>query len=183
MFKDNYSFTMEDDEMIERYDAAQKCLLGIEKVTDDLGALIQAYAELSLSISNRIGKEIADREEKTGCLVIYPDGNVFEYPLQDFKNYDEEDDEDDEDEVITGLGDTDLLFSYSEYDLFSIDNQDYIDGPIQIFKVDSEGMILPLTDDEILQARLEAMKIVRIVRDQGEAAYMFALTGEENFDA
>ena len=180
MFKDNYSFTMEDDEMIERYDAAQKCLLGIEKVTDDLGALIQAYAELSLSISNRIGKEIADREEKTGCLVIYPDGNVFEYPLQDFKNYDEEDDED---EVITGLGDTDLLFSYSEYDLFSIDNQDYIDGPIQIFKVDSEGMILPLTDDEILQARLEAMKIVRIVRDQGEAAYMFALTGEENFDA
>ena len=145
---------MEDDEMIERYDAAQKCLLGMEKVTDDLGALIQAYAELSLSISNRIGKEIAGREEKTGCLVIY-----------------------------TGLGDTDLLFSYSEYDLFSIDNQDYIDGPIQIFKVDSEGMILPLTDDEILQARLEAMKMVRIVRDQGEAAYMFALTGEENFDA
>ena len=44
-------------------------------------------------------------------------------------------------------------------------------------------MILPLTDDEILQARLEAMKMVRIVRDQGEAAYMFALTGEENFDA
>lgn len=112
--------------------------------------------------------------------MIYPDGNVFEYPLQDFKNYYEEDDED---EVITGLGDTDLLFSYSEYDLFSIDNQDYIDGPIQIFKVDLEGMILPLTDDEILQARLEAMKIVRIVRDQGEAAYMFALTGEENFDA
>ena len=180
MFKDNYSFAMEDDEMIERYDAAQKCLLGIEKVTDDLGALIQAYAELSLSISNRIGKEIAGREEKTGCLVIYPDGNVFEYPLQDFKNYDEEDDED---EVITDHGDTDLLFSYSEYDLFSIDNQDYIDGPIQIFKVDSEGMILPLTDDEILQARLEAMKMVRIVRDQGEAAYMFALTGEENFDA
>lgn len=68
MFKDNYSFAMEDDEMIERYDAAQKCLLGIEKVTDDLGALIQAYAELSLSISNRIGKEIADREEKPAVL-------------------------------------------------------------------------------------------------------------------
>lgn len=180
MLRNNYSFAMEDDEMIERYDAAQKCLLGMEKVTDDLGALIQAYAELSQSIGNRVRKEIADREEKTGCFVIYPDGNIFEYPLQDFMNYEEDDDDD---EVITGLGDTNLLFSYSEYDLFSIDDQDYIDGPIQIFKADSEGMILPLTDDEILQARLEAMKMVRIVRDQGEAAYMFALTGEENFDA
>ncbi|MDD5858994.1 MAG: hypothetical protein PUC99_01465 [Eubacteriales bacterium] len=181
MFRDNYSFAMEDDEMIERYDAAQKCLLGMEKVTDDLGALIQAYAELSLSIGNRIRKEISGKEEKTGCLVIYPDGNIFEYPLRAFIDY--EGDEDDDDEIITGLGDTDLLFSYSEYDLFSIDDQDYIDGPIQIFKADSEGMILPLTDAEILMARLETMKMVRIVRDQGEAAYMFALAGEENFDA
>lgn len=181
MFKDNYSFAMEDDEMIERYDAAQKCLLGMGKVTDDLGALIQAYAELSQSIGNRVRKEIADREEKTGCLVIYPDGNIFEYLLQDFMNYEEDDDDDDE--VITGLGDTNLLFSYSEYDLFSIDDQDYIDGPIQIFKADSEGMILPLTDDEILMARMEALKMVHIVRDQGEAAYMFKLAGEENFGA
>ena len=63
MFRDNYSFTMEDYEMIERYDAAQKCLLGMGKVTDDLGALIQAYAELSQSIGNRVRKEIADREK------------------------------------------------------------------------------------------------------------------------
>lgn len=48
-----------------------------------------------------------------------------------------------------------------------------------VFKIDPEGEILPLEEDEIRNARIETMRMIRKIQLEEERPYVFALNKEE----
>ena len=158
--------------------AAERCMTLMEQMIDDFEELMIAYSQLSLYVGNEICNQIrmlqkaeADEEDlEYGAIVVYPKGSFMEYPttaLAEKELF--------ADEIIAQLGGSGLLFSYDAQDLVEIDGRKYLDGAIAIFRTDPEGELLPLGNDELLSARVEAMKLVRRIRIEGEYTFVFAL--------
>ena len=174
-----------NEEMICRADsraarlyAAEQCMTLMEQMIEDFEELMIAYSQFSLYAGNEICNQIrmlqeaeADDEDlEYGAIVVYPKGSFMEYPttaLAEKELF--------ADEIIAQLGGSGLLFSYDAQDLVEIDGRKYLDGAIAIFRTDPEGELLPLGNDELLSARVEAMKLVRRIRIEGEYTFVFAI--------
>ena len=170
--------TCRADSRTARLYAAERCVTLMEQMIDDFEELMIAYSQFSLYAGNEICDQIrmlqeADGDEEDleyGAIVVYPKGSFMEYPttaLAEKELF--------ADEIIAQLGGSELLFSYECQDLVEIDGRKYLDGAMVIFKADPEGELLPLDNDELLIARVEAMKLVRRIRIEGEYTFVFAL--------
>jgi hypothetical protein len=183
MMEERKELSRESYKTMNGKEAADRCLSLLQHLADDVGELLQSYTQLALLAGGMEGNEIEefdnedralDREWSTGAIVIFANGNVLEYPLRSLKNFEIPDDE-----IIEVLGDTGLLFSYCEDDLVITDDQDYLAGAMLVFRTDEEGEVLPLSDEDLLTARREAMKMLRIVKTDTEDGYMFELSRED----
>lgn len=175
------SLSIENIELSARHHIDQLCLMQIGRIADEMRELIAVLSESVDLVTEDVSMAMtdADRDKltdngKTGIVVILPTGSMFEYPIGSLL-----DKEPPIDEVIERLENTGLLFSYSEGDVLKIDGRRYLDGAIQIFKTDPEGEVLPMTEEEIILARIEGTKMIRKVLQDGEPTYLFTLEKEE----
>ncbi len=158
--------------------ATKRCMTQMEQMIDDFEELMIAYSQFSLYVGSeicdqiRMLQETEDDEEdlEYGAIVVYPKGSFMEYPTTALAEKELV-----ADEIIAQLGGSELLFSYDAQDVIEIDGRKYVDGAIAIFRTDPEGELLPLGNDELLIARVEAMKLVRRIRIEGEYTFVFAL--------
>ena len=159
-----------EEMMICREDGRAARLYAAERFVTLMEQMIEDFEELM--IAYRMLQEAEDDEEdlEYGAIVVYPKGSFMEYPttaLAEKELF--------ADEIIAQLGGSGLLFSYDAQDLVEIDGRKYLDGAIAIFRTDPEGELLPLDNEELLIARVEAMKLVRRIRIEGEYTFVFAL--------
>ena len=162
-----------NEEMICRADSRAARLYAAERFVTLMEQMIEDFEELM--IAYRMLQEAEDDEEdlEYGAIVVYPKGSFMEYPttaLAEKELF--------SDEIIAQLGGSELLFSYDAQEVVEIDGRKYLDGAMAIFKIDPEGELLPLGNDELLTARVEAMKLVRRIRIEGEYSFVFALEQE-----
>lgn len=170
-----------EDGRAARLYAAERCVTLMEQVIDDFEELMIAYSQFSLCVGDEICNQIRmlqefeeDEEDgEFGAIFVYPKGSSMEYPTTALAEQ-----ELFADEVIEQLGDSELLFSYDAQEVVEIDGRKYLDGAMAIFKTDPEGELLPLGNDELLTARVEAMKLVRRIRIEGEYSFVFAIEQE-----
>jgi len=177
----NEEMICREDSREARLYAAERCMTLMEEMINDFEELMIAYSQFSLYVGNevcnqiRMLQEVEDDEDerKFGAIVVYPKGSSMEYlttALAEQELF--------ADEIIEQLGGTELLFSYDAQEVVEIDGRKYLDGAMAIFKTDPEGELLPLGNDELLTARVEAMKLVRRIRIEGEYSFVFALEQE-----
>ena len=162
-----------EEMMICREDGRAARLYAAERFVTLMEQMIEDFEELM--IAYRMLQEAEDDEEdlEYGAIVVYPKGSSMEYPttaLAEKELF--------SDEIIAQLGGSELLFSYDAQDVVEIDGRKYLDGAMAIFRTDQEGELLPLGNDELLTARVEAMKLVRRIRIEGEYSFVFALEQE-----
>ena len=178
MIRNEEMMICREDGRAARLYAAEQCMTLMEQMIEDFEELMIAYSQFSLYAGNEICNQIrmlqeaeADDEDlEYGAIVVYPKGSFMEYPttaLAEKELF--------ADEIIAQLGGSGLLFSYDAQDLVEIDGRKYLDGAIAIFRTDPEGELLPLDNEELLIARVEAMKLVRRIRIEGEYTFVFAL--------
>ena len=162
--------------------AVERCLTLMEKIMDDFQDLMIAYSQFSLNAGEEVYRKMRMLQEfeededdaDIGAIVVFPTGNVFEYSLKAVEN-----DESFENEIIENRGNSGLLFSYAAQDLVIACGKKYLDGAMVVFKIDPEGEILPLEEDEIRNARIETMRMIRKIQLEEERPYVFALNKEE----
>ena len=159
-----------EEMMICREDGRAARLYAAERFVTLMEQMIEDFEELM--IAYRMLQEAEDDEEdlEYGAIVVYPKGSSMEYPttaLAEKELF--------SDEIIAQLGGSELLFSYDAQEVVEIDGRKYLDGAIAIFRTDPEGELLPLGNDELLSARVEAMKLVRRIRIEGEYTFVFAI--------
>ena len=178
MIRNEEMMICREDGRAARLYAAERFVTLMEQMIEDFEELMIAYSQFSLYAGNEICNQIrmlqeaeADDEDlEYGAIVVYPKGSFMEYPttaLAEKELF--------ADEIIAQLGGSGLLFSYDAQDLVEIDGRKYLDGAIAIFRTDPEGELLPLDNEELLTARVEAMKLVRRIRIEGEYTFVFAL--------
>ena len=178
MIRNEEMMICREDGRAARLYAAEQCMTLMEQMIEDFEELMIAYSQFSLYAGNEICNQIrmlqeaeADDEDlEYGAIVVYPKGSFMEYPttaLAEKELF--------ADEIIAQLGGSGLLFSYDAQDLVEIDGRKYLDGAIAIFRTDPEGELLPLDNEELLTARVEAMKLVRRIRIEGEYTFVFAI--------
>lgn len=175
------SLSIENIELSARHHIDQLCLIQIGRIADEmreLTALLSASIDL-ITEDVELAMTDADRSKQTeegmtGVVVILPTGNTLEYPISSLSN-----EEPPLDGVVERLGNTELLFSYSKENLSTFNGQKYLDGAIQIFKADTDGEVIPMTEGEVILARIEGMKMIRKLWQDGEMTYVFALEEED----
>lgn len=162
--------------------AVERCLRLMEKIVEDFEDLMITYGQLSMNVGHEVCSKMQMLQEyeededdaEIGAVVVFPTGSVFEYSLSAVMN-----DDSLEDQVIDHLGASELLLGYAEQDVVLVDGKRYLDGAMVIFKADPEGEVLPLEDEELHGARIEAMRMIRRIELEGIRSNMFALNSRE----
>ncbi|MEE8886113.1 MAG: hypothetical protein SOI56_06025 [Eubacteriales bacterium] len=155
-------------------------LMQIGKICAEMQELTSMFSESISLISEAVDKAMqnADKaeiteEDRVGVLAILPTGEAMAFSI--YINFDVYLPSE---EIIERLGKTDFLFSYAKEDVLEINGKRYLENAILIYKTDPEGKILPMSEGEVILAKVEGKKMIRKLRVGGEETYVFALGKE-----